>query len=71
MLIDELDFKAETCPLSADERATKKEADDFLAKLRRDEESKWAQRAKVRHVHEGGSNTRYFHLIANRKHRKK
>ena len=71
LLIDELDIKAETCLLSTEERAAKKEADDFLAKLRRDEESKWAQRAKVRHVQEGGNNTRYFHLIANGKHRKK
>jgi hypothetical protein len=35
------------------------------------EEAKWAQRAKVKHVQEGGNNTRYFHLIANGKHRKK
>ena len=43
----------------------------YLAKLRRDEEAKWAQRAKVRHIQEGGNNTKYFHLIANGKHRKK
>jgi hypothetical protein len=46
-LIDELDLKAEVCPLSAAERAAKKEADECLANLRRDEETKWAQRAKV------------------------
>ena len=39
-----------------------------MAKLRRDEESKWA---KVRHVQEGGNNTKYFHLVANGKHRRK
>ena len=49
----------------------KKKADEHMAQIRRDEESKWAQRAKVKHVQEGGSNTRYFHLIANGKHRKK
>jgi hypothetical protein len=38
--------------------------------LRRDEETKWAQRAKVKHVQEGGNNTKYFHLVANGKHRK-
>ena len=37
----------------------------------REEESKWAQRAKVKHIQEGGNNTKYFHLIANGKHRKK
>jgi hypothetical protein len=42
-----------------------------LAKLHRDEETKWAQRAKVRHIQEGGNNTKYFHLITNEKHRKK
>jgi hypothetical protein len=59
------------CPLSAAERAAKKEADECFANLRRDEETKWAQRAKVKHIQEGGSNTKYFHLIANGKHRKK
>ena len=39
--------------------------------LFRSEEAKWAQRAKVKHIQEGGDNTRYFHLIANGKHRKK
>jgi mannosylglycoprotein endo-beta-mannosidase len=33
--------------------------------------TKWAQRAKIKHVQEGGNNTKYFHLIANGKHRKK
>jgi hypothetical protein len=48
----------------------KKESDECLASLRRDEESKWAQRAKVKHIQEDGDNTKYFHLIANGKHRK-
>jgi hypothetical protein len=42
-----------------------------ITKLRRDEESKWAQRAKVKHIQQGGSNTKYFHLIANGNKRKK
>ena len=37
----------------------------------RDEEAKWAQRANVKHIQEGGNNTKYFHLIANGKHRRK
>jgi hypothetical protein len=71
LLIDELDLKEEVTPLSATERAAKKEANKSLAKLHREEETKWAQRAKVKHVQEGGNNTKYFHLIANGKHRKK
>jgi hypothetical protein len=71
LLIDELDLNAETVPLNAAERDQKREADIAIAKLRRDEETKWAQRAKVKHIQEGGNNTKYFHLIANGKHRKK
>jgi hypothetical protein len=33
-------------------------AADEVCSLRRVEESKWAQRAKVKHIQEGGSNTR-------------
>jgi hypothetical protein len=63
-----LDLKAETILLSDDERRCLKNANDELSKLRRDEETKWAQRAKVKHVQEGGYNTKYFHLVANGKH---
>ena len=52
-LIDHLDIKAESSLLSTAERAAKKEAEEGLAKLRRDEESKWAQRAKIKHIQEG------------------
>jgi mannosylglycoprotein endo-beta-mannosidase len=70
-IVEILDCKAETVPLDAQERHTMRKANDDLAKLRRDEESKWAQRAKVKHVQQGGDNTKYFHLIANGKHRRK
>jgi hypothetical protein len=53
------------------ERAVKKEADECLAKLRHKEETKCAQQAKVKHVQEGGNNMKYFHMVANGKHRKK
>jgi hypothetical protein len=43
----------------------------MIAKIIRDDESKWEQRAKVKHIQEGGNNTKYFHLIANGKHRRK
>jgi hypothetical protein len=64
------DFKAKTTPLNDDERAKLRKANDDITKLHRDGESKWAQRAKVKHIQEGGNNTKYFHLIANGKHRK-
>jgi hypothetical protein len=70
-IIDQLDLKAETNPLNSNEKEQLKKANESLNKLRRDEESKWAQRAKVKHIQEGGNNTRYFYLIANGKHRKK
>ena len=70
-IIDELDIKAENNPLSAAERAKLRDANENIGKLRRAEETKWAQRAKVKHIQEGGNNTKYFHLIANGKHRKK
>jgi hypothetical protein len=70
-IIDDLDIKAESIPLSLVEREELKKANDNLNKLRRDEETKWAQRAKVKNIQEGGNNTKYFHLIANGKHRKK
>jgi mannosylglycoprotein endo-beta-mannosidase len=70
-IIETLDLKAETTPLDEDERKAMRTAQNAVAKLRRDEESKWAQRAKVKHIQEGGDNTKYFHLIANGKHRRK
>jgi hypothetical protein len=49
-IIDSLDIRVESSPLSESERKEKKEADERLASLRRDEESKWAQRAKVKYI---------------------
>jgi hypothetical protein len=70
-IIDTLDTKAKISPLDNDERRILRNANDELAKLRRDEETKWAQRAQVKHIQQGGNNTKYFHLIANGKHRRK
>jgi hypothetical protein len=58
-------------PLCESERRELRNANDSLTKLRRDEEAKWAQRAKVKYIQEGGDNTKYFHLVANGKHRRK
>jgi hypothetical protein len=70
-LIDRLDVQAETTPLNNFESKELREAHEVLAKLRRDEEIKWAQRAKVKLIQEEGNNTKYFHLVANGKHRRK
>ena len=70
-IIEYLDLKAKTNILSTKEMEDLKKENDGLNKLKREEESKWAQRAKVKHIQEGGNNTRYFHLIANGKHQKK
>jgi hypothetical protein len=70
-IIDYLDKKSETIALNDSEREALKKANDEVTTLRRVEESKWALRAKVKYIQEEGSNTRYFHLIANGKHRRK
>jgi hypothetical protein len=70
-IIDELDIKAESFPLSDMEKSALRDAHEQVNNLRRDEETKCAQRAKVKHVQEGGNNTKYFHLIVNGKHGKK
>lgn len=70
-LIGELDIKAKTNPLGIANSAAKREAEESLAKLLTEEELKWAQSAKDKGVTEGDSNTQFFHLIANGKHRKK
>jgi hypothetical protein len=61
-IIDYLDLKAETNLLTNVESEELKKANDSLNKLRREEESKWAQRAKVKHLQEGGNNTEIFSL---------
>jgi hypothetical protein len=48
-----LDIKAETIPLSSNERDDLKMANEKLNKLRREEKLKWAPRAKVKYIHEG------------------
>ena len=47
-VINDLDIKAESTALDMDERVSKREAEVSLAKLLREEELKWALRAKVR-----------------------
>lgn len=57
--------------MPATELHTKLGAEMRLKELLREEELKWALRAKVRRVVQGDANTQFFHMIANGKHRKK
>ena len=68
--LDELDKKAEITPLQPVEIDLKHVLNERLAELLREEELKWYQRAKVKNLLEGDANTKFFHLIANGKHRK-
>lgn len=56
--------------LSEQELNLKNFVKDRLALLLREEEIKWYQRAKTKKIVEGDRNTRYYHMIANGKHRK-
>jgi hypothetical protein len=57
-IIDTLDIKFESNPLALSDREKLRNAHEHINKLRRDEETKWAQRAKVKHIQEGGNNTK-------------
>jgi predicted RNA binding protein with dsRBD fold (UPF0201 family) len=70
-LIDALDLKAESSILDTRELETKVEAELRLKEMLREEELKWALRAKVQKVVQGDDNTQFFHMIANGKYRKK
>jgi hypothetical protein len=52
------------------ERDFKQFLNNRFAEILRKEEIKWYQHAKVKELLEGDSNTKYFQLIANGKHRK-
>jgi hypothetical protein len=41
-----------------------------ITQLLREEEIKWFQRAKTKHLLEGDNNTKFFHTVANGKRRK-
>ena len=70
-IIQYLDVKAESAVLQSADMCCKIDAEKRLKELLREEELKWALRAKVRKVIQGDANTQFFHLIANGKHRKK
>jgi hypothetical protein len=68
--LDTLDKKAKMRPLESRERDYKQYLNNRLAELLREEEIKWYQWAKVKELLDGDSNTKYFQLITNGKHRK-
>jgi mannosylglycoprotein endo-beta-mannosidase len=49
----------------------KNQSNAEIARLLREEEIKWYQRSKSQFILEGDANTRYFHSVANGRHRKK
>jgi mannosylglycoprotein endo-beta-mannosidase len=71
IIIDELEAMAEFCPLSMHEIELKSQSNAQIASLLREEELKWYQRSKSQFILEGDSNTKYFHSVANGRHRKK
>ena len=70
-IIDKLDLQAENRLLSDSELDEKNQANEQFARLLREEELKWYQRSKAQFILEGDNNTKYFHLLANGRHRKK
>jgi hypothetical protein len=68
--LDMLDKNAETTPLAMVEIDLKHYLNNRLAELLREDDIKWYQRAKVKELPEGDSNTKYFQMVANGKHRK-
>ena len=69
-IIDELDRLTETRLLTAQEIELKSQSNAQVARMLREEELKWYQRSKAQFIPEGDSNTRYFHNVANGRHRK-
>jgi hypothetical protein len=64
-----LDKKAEVSLLLREEEL-KQCSHNRLSQLLREEELKWYQRSKAKHLLECDVNTKYFHLLANGRHRK-
>jgi hypothetical protein len=68
--LDALDIKAETSLLSIHELEFKHCLSTELSKLQKEEELYWLQRSKATKLTQGDNNTKYFHIIANGRHRK-
>jgi hypothetical protein len=59
-IIEELHLKAEVQPLTASEEDVVLGENELVTKLRRDEDFKWAQWAKIKRVQERGMTTNIF-----------
>ena len=70
-IIDDLDKIPETRTLSQQEIELKNQSNEKLARLLREEEIKYYQRSEADFILMGDSNTKYFQLVANGRHRKK
>lgn len=69
--IADLDVAAEARDLTDTEQHLLAQSRDQLAKLLREEEIRFYQHAKAKDILLGDCNTRYFHMIANGRNRKK
>ena len=70
-IIDELEEIAESQLLSTQQIELKSQSNTSMVKLLREVEIKWYQRSKAKFILEGDSNTKYFHNVANGRHRNK
>jgi hypothetical protein len=70
-IIDDIKAFVEVRPLTAQEIELKNQSNADIVKLLWEEELKWYQRSKTQFIFEGNSYMRYFHSIANSRHRKK
>jgi mannosylglycoprotein endo-beta-mannosidase len=70
-IIDNLKEIAEVRPLFPHEILLKNQSNAEIARLLSEEEIKWYHRSKSQFILEGDANSRYFHSVANGRHRKK
>jgi hypothetical protein len=70
-IIDNFEAITEVRPLLPHEIELKSQSNAQIARLLRKEEIKWYQLSKCQFILEGDANTRYFHSVANGRHRKK
>jgi hypothetical protein len=70
-IIDNLEALVEVRPLLPQEIELKSQSNAQIARLLREEEIKCYQRSKSQFILEDDANTRYFHSVANGRHRKK
>jgi hypothetical protein len=68
---DGLEEIAKVHPLLPYEIELKNQSNSEIARLLHKEETKWYQRSKSQFILEGDADTRYFHSVANGRHRKK